>query len=220
MLEITHNSDHEPDVIQWLAALRGTDAGQHEAIARLRDLLLGAARFEVSRRRTTVSLVSDEDLDDLAIQAAEEALAAVLVSIDDFRGPSRFTTWACKFALLEAGVRMRRLAWRDRDVVSSGRWRTIGAEAEYPAMSAEQRELTAAIGECITRDLPPHQRRVVVALAIDGVPIDVLAERWATSRGALYQALHDGRHRIRARLAERGLPLDALPASAPSSTER
>jgi RNA polymerase sigma-70 factor (ECF subfamily) len=37
------------------------------------------------------------------------------------------------------------------------------------------------------------------------VPIDVLAERLATTRGALYKTLHDARRRLRGRLAERGL---------------
>jgi RNA polymerase sigma-70 factor (ECF subfamily) len=47
------------------------------------------------------------DFDDLAHQAADDALVAVLGKLDDFRGESRFTTWAHKFALLEAAVKIR-----------------------------------------------------------------------------------------------------------------
>ena len=76
-----------------------------------------AARFEVSRRRAALSHVRGEELDDLALQAADDALVAVLAKLDDYRGASRFTTWAYKFALLEAGVRLRRRAWQEREVV-------------------------------------------------------------------------------------------------------
>ena len=95
----------------WLAALRSDGAEREEAIARLHDLLLRAARFELSRRRAALSHVRGEELDDLAVQAADDALMAVLSKLDGFRGASRFTTWAYKFALLEAGVRLRRRAW-------------------------------------------------------------------------------------------------------------
>src|ERR671917_427026 len=88
-----------------------------QAIAQLHELLLRAARFEVGRRRAALSAVRGEELDDVATQAADDALMAVLRKLDDFRGASRFTTWAYKFALLEAGVRLRRRAWPDREVV-------------------------------------------------------------------------------------------------------
>jgi RNA polymerase sigma-70 factor (ECF subfamily) len=193
----------EADEAAWIAELRRRDDA---AIARLHELLLRASRFEVSRRRASLSFVRGEELDDLALQAADDALVAVLAKLDDFRGASRFTTWVYKFALLEAGVRLRRRAWQDREVVlDSDSWKGFADAAVRPDASAERRELLAAIGECIAGELTPHQRQVLVALAIDGVPIDVLAERLATTRGALYKTLHDARRRLRARLEERGL---------------
>src|SRR3954452_11921947 len=101
----------------WLAALRSEGAVRDEAISRLYDLLLRAARFEVGGRRVALSYVRGEELDDIATQAADDALMAVLGKLDDYRGASRFTTWAYKFALLEAGVRLRRRAWQGREVV-------------------------------------------------------------------------------------------------------
>ena len=101
----------------WLTVLRSRGAERDQAIARLHELLLRAARFEVSRRRAALSQVRGEELDDLALQAADDALVAVLAKLDDYRGASRFTTWAYKFALLEAGVRLRRRAWQEREVV-------------------------------------------------------------------------------------------------------
>ena len=107
----------DSDSQAWIAALRAGGAAEREAVARLHALLLRAARFEVARRRASLSFVRGEVLDDVALQAADDALVAVLAKLDDFRGASRFTTWAYKFALLEAGVRVRRRAWQDREVV-------------------------------------------------------------------------------------------------------
>ena len=194
------------DSAAWLDALRADGATRERAIAALHDLLLRAARFEVSRRRASLARVRGEDLDDLATQAADDALVAVLAKLDDFRGASRFTTWAYKFALLEAGVRVRRRAWQDREVVlDSDSWtRLAPAAAGGPAEEAERGELLAALSEAIGDALTERQRSVLVALAIDGVPIDVLAERLDTNRNALYKTLHDARRKLRAALAERG----------------
>src|SRR5215211_9290862 len=90
----------------WLAALRSQGHAYDQAVARLHELLLRAARFEVSRRRTTLRHLRGEDLDDLALQSADDALAAVLAKLEQYRGASRFTTWAYKFALLEAAVKL------------------------------------------------------------------------------------------------------------------
>ena len=57
------------------------------------------------------------------------------------------------------------------------------------------RAIASGIGQ-----LTPHQREVLVALAINGVPIDVLAERLDSTRGALYKTLHDARKALRAYL--------------------
>jgi len=106
------DSEHDDalaDSSAWISALRDP-VERDRAIARLHELLLRAARFEVSRRRAALAHVRGEELDDLALQAADDALVAVLGKLDDYRGASRFTTWAYKFALLEAGVRLRRRA--------------------------------------------------------------------------------------------------------------
>ena len=101
---------------EWLDALRDSGPRHDAAIARLHSLLVRAARFEVARRRASLPHLRGEALDDLAAQSADDALVAVLGKLDDFRGESRFTTWAYKFALLEAAVRLRRLAWQGREV--------------------------------------------------------------------------------------------------------
>ncbi len=205
--ELTQASDSA----EWLGALRADGLERDRAVDALHALLLRAARFEVSRRRAALSFVRGEELDDIAMQAANDAVVAVLAKLDQFRGASRFTTWAYKFALLEAGVRLRRRAWQEREVVlDSESWTQLAETSGGPAADAERSELMTAMYECIAEELTPHQRRVLVSLAIDGVPIDVLAERLNTNRNALYKTLHDARRKLRAVLGERGFAIEAI----------
>jgi len=196
---------------EWLQSLRAGGTTRDDTVARLHALLLRAARFEVSRRRANLPHVRGDDLDDLAVQAADDALMSVLRRLDDFRGASRFTTWAYKFALLEAAVKLRKRAWQGREIpLDSAAWSSFSSTGLEPDVEAEQSELVATLQHAIAETLTSHQRRVLVALAIDGVPIDVLAERLDTTRGALYKTLHDARRRLRKHLEESGLAPDSL----------
>ncbi len=196
---------------QWLAQLRSEGAEHDEAVGRLHALLLRAARFEVARRRPTLPHLRGNDLDDIALQAADDAVMSVLARLDDFRGLSRFTTWAYKFALLEAAVKLRKRAWQGRELpLEPESWSLFSSAGLEPDTEAEQSELLATLQTAIHQVLTPHQRRVLVALALNGVPIDVLAERLNTTRGALYKTLHDARRKLRKHLAERGLSIERL----------
>jgi RNA polymerase sigma-70 factor, ECF subfamily len=175
---------------EWIAALHGPPAVRDAALADLHALLLRAARFELHRRQ-----VPRAELDDMAAQAAADAMVALLAKLDSFRGASRFTTWAYKFALLEAGVKARRRAWRDREVPLDDTVTDRGPPAQQVL---EDAETLRAVREAMDTTLTPHQRQVFVALALNGVPIDVLAERLGSTRGALYKTLHDARRKLRA----------------------
>ena len=95
----------------WASVLRGPPTpAREDALARLHPLLLRATRFALSRRRDQLRDVGAAELDDLAVQAADDALMSILRQLDDYRGTSRFTTWACKFAVHEAAVSGRRRA--------------------------------------------------------------------------------------------------------------
>jgi RNA polymerase sigma-70 factor (ECF subfamily) len=191
---------------RWVDALSGTGREHDDAVARLHDLLLRAARFEVSRRRAAVAHLRGGDHDDLAYQAADDALVAVLRKLPSFRGDSRFTTWAYKFALYEAAVKIRRRAWQERELpLEPDSWPTIASRALSPHEQVAESELLAALRDAIGDALSSHQREVLVAVTLNDVPIDVLAERLNTTRGALYKTLHDARRKLRVRLAEQGL---------------
>jgi RNA polymerase sigma-70 factor (ECF subfamily) len=201
---------HAPDAEsrRWLRALAGTGHAHDEAVGRLHELLLRASRHEVSRRRLTLPYLRGGDHDDLAVQAADDALVAVLGKLEDFRGESRFTTWAYKFALYEAAVKLRRRSWQDRELpLEPDSWPQIASRALSPHDHLGKSELLDALLAAIRDTLSTHQREVLVATTLNGVPIDVLAERLNTTRGALYKTLHDARRKLRARLAAQGLDL-------------
>ena len=195
----------------WLRALSGAGPEREDAVERLHALLLRAARFELNRRRRALAGGGFDDLDDLAVEAADDALVAVLRKLHSYRGESRFTTWAYKFALLEAAVRLRSRPWHGRELsLEADGWAQLSDYGRAsPAGQAEASELIGAVRDAIAEVLTPHQRAVLVALTLNDIPIDVLAQRRGTTRGALYKTLHDARRKLRARLAKDGLALDS-----------
>jgi RNA polymerase sigma-70 factor (ECF subfamily) len=199
----------ERDSRAWVQALSGAGSDREEAIESLHALLLRAARFELNRRCRLGVRKSAAEVDDLATQAAGDALVSVLRKLHTYRGESRFTTWAYKFALLEATVKLRTRPWHDREIpLEAEGWERLSDMRTSLAGQAETAELIDAVRDGIAEVLTPHQRSVLVALTLNNVPIDVLAERRNTTRGALYKTLHDARRKLRARLAQRGLTVD------------
>jgi RNA polymerase sigma-70 factor (ECF subfamily) len=189
----------------WVEDLRADGRKREAAVERLHALLVRAARFEAGRRRPALPALRGDELDDIALEAADDALVSVLRRLDDFRGESRFTTWAYKFAVLEAAVKLRRRAWQGREVsLEPERWTGFAAGGPTPQATAEQNELLVRVQRAIAEVLTPHQRQILVALALNDVPIDVLAERLGTTRGALYKTLHDARRKLREHLEEEG----------------
>jgi RNA polymerase sigma-70 factor (ECF subfamily) len=193
----------DADSRAWLGALRSSGQRGEAALADLHALLLRAARFEVARRRATIPHLRGNELDDIALEAADDALIAVLARLDDFEGRSRFTTWAYKFALLEAAVKLRRRAWQEREIpLAPESWERFTCRFAQPAEQLEEHDELTRVINAVDELLTPHQRRVLIALAVDGVPIDVLAARLDTTRGALYKTLHDARRKLRRHLQE------------------
>jgi RNA polymerase sigma-70 factor (ECF subfamily) len=201
-----------PDEAQmWIAALRGPADARDPALAELHALLLRAARFELGRRRGQLAHLASADIEDLAMQAADDALMAILGKLDTFRGASRFTTWAYKFALLEAGVKARRRAWHGREIsIDQQAWPELPATGGTVQERLEAGELLAALRDAVQTSLTPHQREVFCALALNDIPIDVLAERLNTTRGALYKTLHDARRKLRSALDAAGYAIDTV----------
>jgi RNA polymerase sigma-70 factor, ECF subfamily len=205
----------DAESLGWLRELSASGTDREDAADRLHPLLLRAARFEVARRLGHVPPGGDaRQQDDLAVHAADDALVAIMRKLHTYRGDSRFTTWAYKFALVEAAAAVRKHQWRDREVAldADGWERLLDDRRASPDVQTEAFELLDAVRDAIAEVLTDHQRAVLVALALNDVPIDVLAERRATTRGALYKTLHDARRKLRNRLAEDGFAIDGQAA--------
>jgi RNA polymerase sigma-70 factor (ECF subfamily) len=187
----------------WIAALTTPGPVREDALRRLHALLLRGARFQVSRMPALRAVVGAAQIEDVVNLAADEAMVAVLGKLATFEGRSRFTTWAYKFAVLQAAVELRRQAWSRRQVPLESAPPLVEPRPT-PDQYAESADLASAVRDAIARVLTPHQRRIALALIVDEVPIDVLAERLGTNRNALYKTLHDARGRLRAHLIEQG----------------
>ena len=192
---------------EWLRCLDGTAgrAGREQALIRLQELLLRAARAELRRRSGPVRIEGPER-DDLAHQAADDALLAIIAKLERFRGDSRFTTWAYKFVILEVSSKLGRHYWRNAPApAADDDWDRIPDRLGVaPAELAESRELVDALRQAVSEVLSERQRRVFVAIVVDAVPLDALAEELSSTRNALYKTMFDARRKIRAYLVANG----------------
>jgi RNA polymerase sigma-70 factor, ECF subfamily len=204
----------DQDTAQWLAALGETSSAREDAIRRLHEMLLRVARAELRRRGGHP--VTGPELDDLAHQSADDAVLAIMAKLSQFRGESRFTTWACKFVILEVSAKLGRHFWQ-RPAVRFGAedWdRLPDRFAMRPDEHAQQRELIAAVRRAVEQQLTARQRQVFVAIAINGVPLDALVAQLGSNRNAIYKTMFDARRKLRAALAAEGYlgtPGDAAP---------
>ncbi len=199
---------HDEESDRWVEQLRAGHPRHDQAVARLHDVLLRVAFHELSRRRAQLGAIAGPELEDLAQQAADDALMSITKRLDDFRGLSRFTTWAYKFAVFEVSSKVARHAWRRQPPSAEElNWEHLPDRlSPRPGDRLEQREqlvaLSAAIGALTAR-----QREVFAAIALNDVPIDVLAIRLGSNRNAIYKNLFDARRALRASLARAGHPV-------------
>jgi len=199
------------DPPDWVAALTGEGPEHDQALRRLHGLMLAAARHQVNRMRGLLPWASHTLLDELAHDSADDAVTTLLAKLGTFEGRSRFTTWAYKFAIFQAATEVRRRAWASREV-SLDDVELRADPGAGPEQHAEAADLAGAVARGMHAALTAYQRKIAVALLVDQVPIDVLAERLGTTRGALYKTLHEIRGRLRTHLIAAGY------LAAPSTT--
>jgi RNA polymerase sigma-70 factor, ECF subfamily len=192
----------------WVEQLRPGHPRRDQTVAKLHDVLLRVAFCELSRRRGDLRSISGPEFEDLAQQAANDALMNVLAHLDEFRELSRFTTWAYKFVMFEVSGKVARHAWRRQPHSNQEfEWDRLSDEvATGPGDEVEQREQLAVLSEAIS-GLTDRQRDAFVAIALNGVPIDVLALRLGSNRNAIYKNVFDARRTLRKRLAAAGHPV-------------
>ncbi|MFC4032326.1 RNA polymerase sigma factor [Streptomyces polygonati] len=202
----TAKADLDPESAAWVASLSDASARtREEAYERLHAVLLRIARSEL-RRRGSDPRITGPELDDLAHQAAADALLAVTRKLADFRGDSRFTTWAYRFVILEVSSKLGRHFWRKPgEALATEDWEQLPDRLGLdPAHESQWRELVRAFRQAVDDVLTEHQRQVFVAVVLDGIPLDALVARWNTNRNAIYKTVFDARRKVRAQLVAGG----------------
>jgi RNA polymerase sigma-70 factor, ECF subfamily len=187
----------------WWERLHATGPIRRQAIADLHDRLRVEAGFHIRYRVRGLAGFPRSDIDDLAVQAADDALVALLRKLEQYRGDSQFLTWARRFAALEAPVSIRRRLGRDR--VGISRDPDIAVSVADPSRSTpdlvETQELLQTMSAAIVDDLTARQRTILTAIAINGVATETLADELHTTPGAIYKSLHDARVKLRLNVA-------------------
>jgi RNA polymerase sigma-70 factor (ECF subfamily) len=193
--------------------LRASGEEQAAALGDLRAYLLRAARYALYRRGDRLAHRGPGDLDQMAEDCAQEALLAILPRLDEFRGESRFTTWAYAFAVHAALVAARREAWKavplDPLLDDPGGLARLGETAALgpdPDRRARRAEAWTVIRDVLEHELTDRQRQALRALLVEDLPLDELARHWRSNRNAIYKLVHDARRRLKARLEARGFP--------------
>jgi RNA polymerase sigma-70 factor (ECF subfamily) len=195
----------DAETAEWVRVLAGAGPERDAALVRLHAMLVRIARAEVARRGPRLR-ISGPELDDLAYQAAADALLAITGKIGQFRGESRFTTWAYKFVIFEVSAKCGRHFWR-RPAASldAEDWERLPGRFGFePAAEAEWRDLLAALRRAVDTELTTRQRQVFVAIVLNEVPLDALVIELSSSRNAIYKMLFDARRKLRAALTTSG----------------
>ena len=203
-----HQGLRDAETRRWLRQLKPEHPRYHETVAALHELLGRVAVAELSRRQWMLFSVCGPEFDDLAQESADDALVDILTKLDQFNGLCRFTTWVYKFVVYEVASKVARHVWRrQRPAVGELDWdELIGSRLAVPEEQAERRAQLSALSTAID-ELADRQRAVFVAVALNEVPVDVLAIELHTNRNAVYKNLFDARRRLRARLAASGHPV-------------
>jgi RNA polymerase sigma-70 factor, ECF subfamily len=195
----------DPDSARWLRTLADTGRDGEEALARLHELLLRIARGEL-RRRSGQHPITGPELDDIARQATDDALLAITAKLATFRGESRFTTWAYKFVILEVSSKLGRHFWQRPTVALEAEdWERLPDRFGMgPADRAQWQGLIDALRAAVEQELTERQRRVFVAIVLNGVPLDALVVQLGSNRNAIYKTMFDARRKLRAALVANG----------------
>ena len=198
-------ADLDEESAVWLRRLGGGGGERQAAERELHARLVRIALAEV-RRRSASTPVTGPELDDVAHQAAGDAMLAILAKLGEFRGESRFITWAYRFVILEVSSKLGRHYWRNPPVaLDAGQWERLPDRFGIdPARQAEAAGILAEVRRVVEEELTSHQRRVFVAIVVDGIPLDALAAELGVRRNAIYKVIFDARRKIRRALVANG----------------
>lgn len=198
---------------EWVDLLSGEP--DNEALETLRALLVRGLRYTLSSR-------VNSNLDALVEDFTQEALLKILDKLDSFRGESQFTTWAQKIAVRVALTELRRKRWKDTslDALTTSADGTsilepaiLSDPGPSPEDQTSQQGMIYLVQKMIAEELTERQRQAIVAVMLEGKPMDVVAAEMNTNRNALYKLIHDARLRLKRKLSEAGITADEVLAT-------
>lgn len=203
---------------QWLADLRGSVEIQQTALEDLRGRLQRSIYYYLSQERSDLRGLAATELQEMAQDLAQDATLRVMENLDNFRGESQFTTWANKIAVRLAISDLRRARYRDfslDELTAAGEFlpaeaSLVGEAPPNPETAAERDDVRAKIDRALRESLSERQQQALVAVALRGVPMDVVAEQMGTNRNALYKLIHDARRKLRDALDEQGISINYM----------
>lgn len=201
----------------WLADLRGAPEVQTQAIEDLQQRLQRGIFYYLSRERSDLSSLSNHELTQMSQDLAQDATLRVIENLDSFRGDSLFTTWATRIATRVAISELRRARYKDfslDSMTANGDFLSLttnpvaSSTPLAPERAAEQTEMLGRIQHALDEVLTERQQQALIAVAVRGVPLEVVAEQMNTNRNALYKLLHDARRKLKSHLESQGLSMD------------
>ncbi|MBZ0277287.1 MAG: sigma-70 family RNA polymerase sigma factor [Anaerolineae bacterium] len=204
---------------QWLADLGGDPQSQETALSDLRERLQRGIFYYLSRERSDLADLSHQEIGQMAEDLAQDATLRVMENMNSFRGDSRFTTWATKIAVRVAISDLRRARYKDfslENLTADGEIQpfttdmTGGSFPPGPEDSTERSDVMTKVSQALEEALTSRQRQALMAVALQGVPLEIVAEQMNTNRNALYKLLHDARRKLRSHLEAQGLSTEYM----------
>lgn len=192
---------------EWLADLRAGGDRQAQALDDLRAIILRGLPYAIAGRLDPNSPESEA----LTEEVAQETLVNVLKHLDTFEGRSQFTTWVHKIAVRAALTELRRARWREvplpemtMDDGMDASYRELPDSAASPEVQMTRKDMMSRIQRIVMEELTDKQRQALTA-AMEGFPLEEIAQRMKTNRNALYKMMHDARLRLKKRMEMEGL---------------
>jgi RNA polymerase sigma-70 factor (ECF subfamily) len=193
---------------QWISDLSKDGAAREAALEDLHAIILHGLPFALSRWLSP----SNPQFESLTEEVAQETLLRVLDQLHTFEGRSMFTTWVHKIAIRIALTELRRKRWQDSsldEMVDNEETpvspRILEDSSATPEQTAERADMMERVRRVIDEELTERQRRALIMLGLQGMPMEEAARRLKTNRNALYKLLHDARLRLKQRLQTEGL---------------
>ncbi|MCC6802746.1 MAG: sigma-70 family RNA polymerase sigma factor [Anaerolineae bacterium] len=202
---------------EWLADLRGAPEVQARALEDLQVRLQRGIFYYLSRERSDLAGLSNHELTQMSEDLAQDATLRVVENLDSFRGDSLFTTWATRIAVRVAISDLRRARYKDfsldamtanGDLLALNGNPVASTQPPAPERAAEQTEILTRIQQALDDVLTDRQQQALIAVAVRGVPLEVVADQMNTNRNALYKLLHDARRKLKTHLESQGLSMD------------